>query len=318
MKRLVLCGAIALLAPRLAHAEEPAAKALFDQGKTLFAEGKYGEACAKLEASFKLAALSSTRGMLGACYEKIGRLASAWVAYRDSAAIAERQGNAERAGAAREKAAELEPRLARLTIDTAAVRTVAGIKIAIDGTEQPAAALGSELPIDAGPHVIEATAEDYKPWKSTIDIQDGERQKVVIEPLVADPTRRILIEQRVEDERRVARRRQYMAYGLIGGGGLGVGVGVTLALLARSQWHRAQDAGCTESGICPTTAGARDVDGAALKADVATYVGGVGLLLIGAGVFVYLTSPTPRTEAELKLAPSITPTAASVTLEGRF
>ena len=115
MKALaVVCVAVMSVAP--AYADDAAAKALFDQGKTLFAEGKYGEACAKLEASFKLSALSSTRGLLGVCYEKVGKLASAWAAYRDSAAIADRQGHAERAQAARDKAAELEPKLAKLAI----------------------------------------------------------------------------------------------------------------------------------------------------------------------------------------------------------
>jgi hypothetical protein len=306
------------MAPRAARADEPAAKALFDQGKALFAEGRYGDACAKLEASFKLAALSSTRGMLGACYEKVGRIASAWVAYRDAAAIADRQGNAERANAARDKAAELEPKLARVTIDAGAVRTIPGLEVTLDGTVQPQAALGAELPIDSGPHVIEATAEDYEPWKATLDIEDGDRQTVVVKPLVPDPTRRQMFEQRVADERRVAHRRKQIAYGLIGGGGVSLGVAITLGILARSQWHRAQDAGCTDDGICPTGAGTREVDGAALKADVATYLGGVGLLLVGAGVFVHVTSPTPRTEAELKIAPSVTSSAASLVLEGRF
>lgn len=301
----------------VARADDAAAKALFDQGKTLFAEGKYGEACGKLEASFKLSPASSTRGLLGACYEKIGKLASAWAAYRDSAAIADRQGNAERAQAAREKAVELEPKLAKVTIATGAAKTP-GIKISIDGVEQPAAALNTELPIDAGLHVLAASATDYKPWKTTIDIQDGERQNHVVPALVADPTRRLLIAERVEEEQRVARRRKQIAYGLLGGGGLAVGVAATLGVLARSQWHDAKAAGCSEDGGCPTTAGTQDVDGAALKADIATYVGGAGLLLVGAGVFVYLTTPTPRTEAELLLAPSVTQGAAGVVLQGRF
>lgn len=313
-----MCCALLCSAPRAARADDAAAKALFDQGKALFSEGRYGEACGKLEASFKLAALSSTRGLLGACYEKVGRLASAWAAYRDSAAIADRQGHGERATAAREKAAELEPRLARLTIDASAVRNVPGVKVMLDDIEQPSAALGTELPIDDGPHLITTAAEDYKPWKATIDIQNGQRTRIVVEPLVADPTRRLLIDQRVADERRVAHRRQQVAYGLIGGGAVGLGVAVTLGLLSRSQWHRARDAGCTDDGICPTDASTRDVDGAALKADVATYLGGAGLLLVGAGIFVYATTPKPRPRAELEVTSSITPTAASLVLQGRF
>src|SRR3954470_2586769 len=107
-----------------ARADDAAAKALFDQGKTLFAEGKYGEACQKLEASYAMNKLSGTGGLLGACFEKLGRVASAWAAYRASAAIAERQGNSERAAAARASAAELEPKLAWLTIDASAVGKV--------------------------------------------------------------------------------------------------------------------------------------------------------------------------------------------------
>ncbi len=302
----------------VASADDAAAKALFDQGKTLFAEGKYGEACAKLEASFELSALSSTRGLLGACYEKVGKLASAWAAYRDSAAIAARQGHAERAQAARDKATELEPRLAKVQIDASAVRETPGIAIKLDGAAYPLAAMGNELPIDAGPHVLEATADDFKPWKTTIDVQDGERQSVVIAALEPDPSRRLMIEARLADERRVAGRRKGIAVGLMGAGGVGIGTAVTLGLLARSQWQRARDAGCSESGVCPTSAGAADADGAALKADVATYVGGAGLLLIGAGIIVYVTTPTPRSEAELRLTPSVAPGAAGLVLEGRF
>ena len=313
-----LFALVVILAAAPAHADDAAAKALFDQGKTLFAEGKYGEACAKLEASFKLSALSSTRGLLGACYEKIGKLASAWAAYRDSAAIADRQGHAERAQAAREKAAELEPKLARVTIDATAVTKTPGIKITIDGAEQPMAAMGSELPIDAGPHVLKAFAEDYKPWQTTIDIQDGERQKIAIAALVGDPTRRQMIEQRVAEERAIARRRKLIAYGLLGGGGISLGVAITLGTLARSQWQDAKAAGCDSDGNCTTEAGKQAVNGAAFKADVATYVGAAGILLVGAGVFVYVTSPKPRSEAELRLVPTASPSSAGVVLEGSF
>jgi tetratricopeptide (TPR) repeat protein len=316
VRGLALICVLLFAAP--AYADDAAAKTLFDQGKTLFAEGKYGEACAKLEASFKLSAVSSTRGLLGACYEKVGKLASAWAAYRDSAAIAERQGHAERAQAAREKAAELEPKLARVTVDATAIAKTSGVKVTLDGVEQPIGALGIELPIDAGPHELAASAQGYKPWRTTIDIQDGERQTIKTEALVADPTQRLAIEQQVEDERRIARRRKQIAFGLVGGGGLAVGVGVTLGLLARSQWQDAKAAGCTDDGTCPTPAGKDAVDGAAVKADIATYVSGAGLLLVGAGVLVYVTSPKPRNETELRLTPTASPGAAGLVLQGRF
>lgn len=302
-----------------ARADDATAKALFDQGKTLFAEGKYGEACVKLEASFKMKELSGTGGLLGACYEKIGRLASAWSAYRDSAVMAEKQGNAERAAASREKAAELLPKLAHVAIDATAIAKIPKVKLTIDGTEQVLSALGDPIPVDAGQHLVEATAIDYKPSKQTIDIQDGENQKLAIPVLVEDPTRRLALEKRVAEEHRIARRRKLMTYGFVGAGGASLVAATTLGLLAKRQWSRARDLGCTDSGTCPMGSGGVDeVNGAATKADVATYVGAAGLLLVGAGVFVRLTSPKPHTERELRLLPTASGTAAGVVVEGRF
>ena len=94
--RLVIIAMLALCVAHTAYADDVSAgtdaraKVLFDEGKTLFAEGKYGAACEKLDASFKWSRRSSTRSLHAASCEKIGTLASAWVAYRDAAAIAEK------------------------------------------------------------------------------------------------------------------------------------------------------------------------------------------------------------------------------------
>jgi len=309
---------VSLVSTSAVRADDATAKALFDQGKILFAEGKYGEACKKLEASFKMKELSGTGGLLGACYEKVGRLASAWSAYRDSAVMAEKQGNVERATASREKAAELFPKLAHVSIDVTAIAKIPKVKVTIDGAEQVLGGLGDPIPIDAGQHILEATAIDYTPSKQTIDIQDGENQKTSIPALVEDPTRRIAIEKRLADERQVAGRRKKIALGLATGGGVSLGVAATLVVLARSQWNHAKDLGCDASGSCVDDAGKRAVDGAALKADIATYVGGGGLLLLGAGVFIYVTSPKPHSETELRLLPSAGPGTAGLVLGGRF
>ena len=318
MRALALIVGVLVLAGTPARADDAAAKALFDEGKTLFAEGQFGKACAKLEASWKQAQLSGTRGLLGLCYEKLGRFASAWAAYRDSADIAARQGNADRAATARAAAAELLPKLAYVTIDASALAGVPKVKVTIDGTEFELKGLGSPIPVDSGQHLVEATANDYTPWKHTIDIQDTEKQQLAIPKLVEDPTRRLLLEARLRDEQQIAHRRKRIALALTAGGGGALVVATTLGVLAYRQWGSAKDAGCSGSGACPTSAGKADVNGAALKADLATYIGAGGLALVGAGVFVYLTSPKPREKRELELTPSIGPGAAGLVLGGRF
>ena len=294
--RVVAIAAIATaLAPGVARADDAAqAKVLYDEGKNLFAENHFTEACTKLEASFKLNQLSGTRGLLAACYEKLNRLASAWNAYVDSAAIADRSGNPQRADIARAKAAELEPRLARVTIDDAAVHGVTGAVIVVDGVVQPAAALGHKFPIDSGQHQIEARATDYRPWTTTVDIENGEEQTVVVEALVPDPTQRLAAEARQRAHHRTVRRRKLLALGLAGGGGIAVGVAAVFAMSARSQWSDAKDAGCTGDGLCPDETSAGTARSARDKANIATVVGGIGLAAIAAGVIVYVTRPSDR------------------------
>jgi len=285
------------------------AKALFDEGKTAFAEGNYGVACDKLAASYKLAQLSSTRGLLAACYEKIGKLASAWVAYRDSAAIAERQGNAERAQAARDKAAELEPKLAKLAIDVKAVATIAGIEITIDGVAQPRAALDGPLPIDGGPHVIAADALGYKKWTTTIDIADGEKQRTAVPALVADPAE---LEEAKGGGRKLSRRK-LIGLAIGGGGVVTLGVSIAFGVAAKLEWNGAH---CTSDGVCPDIDAKAKADSAARTANIATVLGIAGVALAATGAVIYLTGPKPR-EAT-RVAPLAGHGAVGLALEGRF
>lgn len=298
---------IALLAAtQPARADEARAKALFDQGKILFAEGKYGEACLKLEASFKLSKLSSTGGLLGACDEKIGKLASAWAAYRDSAAIAERQNNPERAAAARAKADELKPKLAELNIDASAVGSIKGIEVSIDGVIQPTEALNVALPIDAGPHIVTADAVGWKKWETTVDIADGEKQRAAVVALVADPTE---IEARNAAIPMSPRRKRGL---IIGGVGIGVlAVGGAFAIIAKSNWD---SSGC-QGDVCPSLAAQDKADRAATNANIATIVGAVGLVAVGVGLTLFITGKTSET---LSVAPVPKQGGVAVVIEGRF
>jgi len=312
--RFVISIWIVLVLAATARADDAAAKALFDQGKTLFAEGRFGEACSKLEASYQLSQLSGTRGLLGACYEKLGRFASAWAAYRDAAVIAEKQGNLERAAAARASAAELLPRLAWLTVEA---KATSRLRITLDGTEQPPGVLGSPIPVDAGQHLLEASAPDRKPWKQTIDIADTEKQRAVIPVLVEDPTARLAEQARNDAVHRVVHRRKLLAYGTIAGGAVALGVAAGLGVLARGEWNDAKAKGCDTSGACPNGVGdlARS---AATKANFATGFGIAGLVAVGAGIAIYATAPSERALDAPRVVPAIGPQGASLLLEGRF
>jgi hypothetical protein len=199
---IALLVALAVASPRPARADDAAtASALFDEGKTLFAAGRYAAARDKLQASFELSPLSGTAGLLAACHERTGKLASAWARYRDAAALAERSGNKERAAIASARAADLEARLARLKVDRPA-RPLEGVVITRDGARVPDAALGTPMPVDAGTYTLVAEAPDHQRWTRTITIRDGERKSVAIPSL--EP-QQIVVEHRPDPAARRCR-----------------------------------------------------------------------------------------------------------------
>src|SRR5271154_1822433 len=84
---------LSMLAPGSAHADgassKAAAQALFEEARQLMIDGKFGEACPKLEESERLDPGAGTLLNLGHCYEKNGQTASAWVTYKDAANAAD-------------------------------------------------------------------------------------------------------------------------------------------------------------------------------------------------------------------------------------
>src|SRR5262249_2265450 len=71
-----------------AQADPASAQTLFDQAKQLMADGKYRDACPKLEESQRLDPGPGTLFQLASCYEKIDRTATAWAAFLEVAAAA--------------------------------------------------------------------------------------------------------------------------------------------------------------------------------------------------------------------------------------
>src|SRR5262245_41635528 len=108
----VSCAILVSLAA-MAHAQNPTADAAFKRGHALMKAGKYREACEALEEAQRLDPQLSTLFELGGCNEKIGKIASAWLDYRE---IASRDTDKRRRKKAADLVSKLAPRVPKLLI----------------------------------------------------------------------------------------------------------------------------------------------------------------------------------------------------------
>lgn len=152
------------------------AEALFEAGRVLMKEKKYGEACPKLYESMRIDPALGTMLYLADCYEKNGQTASAWSMFNDAATAAHNAGQNERELKAKLRVQNLAPKLVRLTLTLAPENAgVEGLEIKRDGISIGAALLGTAVPVDPGDHLIAVTAPGKVPWSGTVNVPSKAR-----------------------------------------------------------------------------------------------------------------------------------------------
>jgi hypothetical protein len=167
--------------------DKASADALFDEAKRLMDAKRFAEACPKLADSQRLDPAVGTLLNLALCYRQNGQTASAWATYREAAAQARTQGQADREELARNEAAALEKELTRLVIEVSPeARAVGGLEIKRDGAVVPPGLWGIPAPVDPGVRSIDVSAPGKKPLHLEAATQGaGGTAKVVI-PLLDD------------------------------------------------------------------------------------------------------------------------------------
>lgn len=194
----LLCAAVAgqaraqsIAAPSEASAEPDSAalllaETLYREGRRLAAEQRYEEAIAKLSESYRIDPGVGTLLALAVCHEATGQLATAWVEFGDAMRAAQRDKREDRVQLAREHLNQIEPKLSRLTIAVAAQDQPAGLELRLDGVRIGAAALNVAVPIDPGPHRIDATAPGKVSFSQEVNIGAIADQRVVVIPALKD------------------------------------------------------------------------------------------------------------------------------------
>lgn len=172
--------------PVAGESVDPRAMELFQEGRALTTEGKYGAACAKFEESLRLRRGIGTLYNLADCYEKLGHTAKAWRGFRDAASEAATSGQPERAAAAQERADALEPSLLKLRILVSSeAQATAGLTLSRDGDRVPQDEWGIAVPVDPGNYRVSATAPGRREWSSAVIVREPGKVVVVSIPDLA-------------------------------------------------------------------------------------------------------------------------------------
>lgn len=160
-------------------ARESAAARLFEEGRALLVAGRLREACSKLEESQRLEPRLGTLLNVAFCQERLGRLATAWMQFREAASWARRRADPERERFAQAHLDALEPRVPTLQVRTAAGEEDAPALLLDGGALSPADAREA-LRLDPGEHVLVATRDGTEYWRTRVTLRESEHATVGI------------------------------------------------------------------------------------------------------------------------------------------
>jgi hypothetical protein len=190
-RTLALWGAIALAglvggsAGTAAAQARVAAEAVFRAGREASARGDHATACEKYRESYRIEKALGTLLNIAVCEEALGQLASAWQHYQE--VLHALPPGDERLTMTRERLAALDPRLPRLTVQLAPAAP-ADTRVTVGTVELSSGSFGVPLPWDPGHYELNAQAEAHAARSYGIDLAEGDRRSVVVEPGAATTT----------------------------------------------------------------------------------------------------------------------------------
>ena len=306
---LVLAFALASATPAAAFAQPTVMQKLesdklFREGKRLYGDGKYKEACAALAKSDELDPAIGTVGLLAACHEKQGDLVAAWKGYLETKRRAEAKRD-DRAAFAAEQAEAIKARLAKLTITSRGKES--GLEVTRDGESVPESVLGVPVPVNPGDHAVMARIPGAAEWKMQVTLKEGEARTVEI-PAYGEAGGSSAFPPR------------WLAYVVGGVGVAGIGAGVVGGVVAMS----ANEDSMNKKVCAPTARICPERDTAFTAATLSTVgfiAGGVG---VAAGVVLFFLSSDGSGGAgsgalgPVRVAPVLGRSGAGALISGTF
>jgi tetratricopeptide (TPR) repeat protein len=290
-----LLGAVSCLLPATAYAQSAdqgtLAEALFRDAKLLMQHQRYAEACTKFSESQRLDPGGGTLLNLALCHEKQGRTATAWTEYHEALVQARKDGRADREQFAREHIAALDPQLARIVIQSDQDPSLEKLSVKVGGFEIAPAAWGTPVPVDPGSVEVEVQAPGKRPFRASFEVKPGSTIEARIPVLdAADPAEPVPVAK----TRAPKPDPPLLAYTSLGAGAAAVFAGGYFGLQALAKWQQSKEHcpndACDETGVRLS----QEANRSAWAANVGI---GIGLLGVGAGVYLLLRRDSRQREA---------------------
>jgi hypothetical protein len=298
--------------------ERNAAELLDAQATSLMQEHRYAEACPKLAESDRLEPGTGVLLRLALCYELSGKTASAWSAFREAAARAQRAGDESLRQLATKRAVALEPQVTKMIIHAAPGTENEQVDVRCDGAPLDRAALGAEIPLDPGLHTVQAALPGRKTFVRTFTVAARDALLTIAIDLPLESTGAVTPSAAPPPNAESTGAVQREAGLIVGGVGLaGVVAGSIFGLIAMSNWNRARSectngtSGCSQDALNLQPAANED----ALWSTVGFIGGAAGLV---GGVLLWATAPKGTGHVACTVAPVVGGDRVGVEMMGRF
>ncbi len=317
------------------------AEVLFEEGKRLAESGKYDEACPKFAESRRREPGVGITLYLADCYERAGKTASAWVTFREAAALARASGQGRRERIAQDRVVALEPKLSRLIVVVeGGPASVAGLQVVRGSVALDREAWGVAMPVDPGTHRVLARAPGHLPFETSVSLAPfAGTVTVTVPPLAPEPppttsapleappatSASALGRPAPAPHAEPASRGAWLRTATVLGAGVGVaglGLGVFFGARARHDLNTAIDDECNaqDSQLLCSPAGLERLARSRESATFSNVSFGVGLAGAASSLVFWLLAPPARQPPHPSVAirPAIGPAFSGVLLNGHW
>jgi hypothetical protein len=294
-----------------------AARELFREATEDVDAGRFEVALEKFKRVAAVKETAAVRFNIGRCEESLGRSGTALADFElaEREAKGDAKGGDEIARLAHEHAATVRPKVPRLTL-VVSPHPPEGLSVSLDGGRLSPGTLGVPLPLDPGPHTVDATAPGRPPFHAQVELQPGDTKRVALALGDASP-----VEEPEVPPGNGRRTAGYVAMG----GGVALGAAAVVFLVVHNSAVNDLNQACPDAkcaGITRNSTQANDLrdtqSRARLDQALAIGFGAASVVALGVGAYLVLSKPASAPAPSAWIAPSAPGAPAGLSFHATF